>query len=243
MRPKLATVARRSDPNGRAGGRRGFLLRILRPLLWVILAFYVAVALLLVAFRWIDPPTTAVRLERRYEAYFRPGTYVERWNPVPLSQISPYLQHAVIAAEDGNFYRHWGFDFDQIEIAVKGDWMERGRLRGASTLSQQLVKNLFLTIRGSFVRKGVEATLVPLAELLLGKNRILEIYLNQVEWGPGVFGAEAAAQFHYRTSARRLSREQAIRLAAVLPAPLRRRPFRMNRYSETIDERMRSQHW
>ncbi len=162
---------------------------------------------------------------------------------MPLSRISPHLRYAVVAAEDGNFYRHWGFDFGQIEIAVKEDFMERGRLRGASTISQQLVKNLFLGTRGSFVRKALEVPLVPLAELLLGKDRILEIYLNQVEWGPGVFGAEAAAQFHYRTSARTLSRQQATRLAAVLPSPLRRRPARMNRYSAIIDERMRAYGW
>ena len=181
----------------------------------------------------VDPPTTALRLERRAEALFRPGRYAEQWHPVPLSRISPHLRHAVIAAEDGNFYRHWGFDFDQIEIAVKEDFLERGRLRGASTITQQLVKNLFLGTRGSFARKVLEAPLVPLAELLLGKDRILEIYLNQAEWGPAVFGAEAAAEFHYRTSARALSRQQATRLSAVLPSPLRRRPA-MNRYSAVI---------
>lgn len=212
-------------------------------MVWAVTAFYLSVTVLLAMFRWVDPPITAVRLERRIEAISRPGKYIERWEPVPLSQISPHLRHAVIAAEDGNFYRHWGFDFDQIEIAVKEDWMERGRLRGASTISQQLVKNLFLSTRGSFVRKGIEVTLTPLAEVLLGKERILEIYLNQVEWGPGVFGAEAAAEFHYRASARGLSRQQAIRLAAVLPSPLRRRPGRMNRYSAIIDERMRAHGW
>lgn len=243
MRPKPTTPA--SGPTRKSGfGRgRGLLRRALWILLWTALAFYATVAILLAAFRWMDPPTTALRLERRIESLFRPGKYVERWEPLPLSQISPHLRHAVIAAEDGNFYRHWGFDFDQIEIAVKEDWMERGRLRGASTLSQQLVKNLFLGTRGSFVRKAIEVPLVPLAELLLGKDRILEIYLNQAEWGPGVFGVEAAAEFHYRTSARRLNRRQATRLAAVLPSPLRRRPDRMNRYSAIIDERMRAHGW
>lgn len=243
MRPKPSTPGRMLPRKIGAGRQRGFLRRALRFLLWAALAYFASLALLLVAFRWIDPPTTALRLERRAEALFRPGRYVERWHPVPLSRISPHLRYAVVAAEDGNFYRHWGFDFGQIEIAVKEDFMERGRLRGASTISQQLVKNLFLGTRGSFVRKALEVPLVPLAELLLGKDRILEIYLNQVEWGPGVFGAEAAAQFHYRTSARTLSRQQATRLAAVLPSPLRRRPARMNRYSAIIDERMRAYGW
>lgn len=243
MQLKPTANARKPARKAASGSGRSWPRRALLLLLWAAAAFYLSVAFLLLVFRWVDPPTTAVRLERRIEALSRPGKYIERCEPVPLSQISPHLRHAVIAAEDGNFYRHWGFDFDQIDIAVKEDWMERGRLRGASTISQQLVKNLFLSTRGSFVRKGIEITLVPLAELLLGKERILEIYLNQAEWGPGVFGAEAAAEFHYRTSARRLSRQQAIRLAAVLPSPLRRRPGRMNRYSAIIDERMRAHGW
>ena len=243
MWPRPGTSARRLSRKSGTGHHRGLARRALRILLWTVLAFYAAFALLLVVFRWVQPPTTAVRLERRFEAMFRPGVYVERWRPVPLSAISPHLRHAVIAAEDGNFYEHWGFDFNQIEIAVKEDWMERGRLRGASTITQQLVKNLFFSTRGSFIRKALEVPLVPLAELLLGKDRILEIYLNQVEWGPGVFGAEAAAQFHYRCSARTLTRQQSARLAAGLPSPLRRRPGRMSRYSATIEERMRAYGW
>lgn len=227
----------------KAAGKRSIASRLGRATLGLILLGYAFVALSLLVFRWVQPPITAVRLQRRVEAAFRPGKYQEQWKPVPLSRISPHLQHAVIAAEDGNFYRHWGFDFQQIEIAVKEDLLEEGRLRGASTLSQQLVKNLYLTTRGSFLRKGVEVTLVPFAEILLGKDRILEIYLNQAEWGPGIFGAEAAAQFHYRTPAARLSREQAARLAAILPSPLRRRPARMNRYSAVILERMRAYGW
>ncbi len=192
----------------------------------------------LLVLRFVDPPTTVLRLQRRLEAASRPGRYLEHWQPVPLSQISPHLRHAVVAAEDANFYQHWGFDFEQLEIAVTEDFLEDGRLRGASTLTQQLVKNLFLSTRGSFFRKAAEVALVPPAELALGKDRILEIYLNQVEWGPGIFGAEAAARYHYKTSARRLSRDQAARLAAILPAPRRRRPARMNRYSQIIQRRM-----
>lgn len=238
-RSKPAAKNNRPKP----AAKRSWRSRLLRLLLWVFLLGYGWVAGTLLLFRWVQPPTTAVRLQRRVEAAFRPGTYREQWRPVPLARISPHLQHAVLAAEDGNFYRHWGFDFEQLEIAVKEDLLEEGRLRGASTLTQQLVKNIYLTTRGSFVRKGIEATLVPFAEGLLGKDRILEIYLNQAEWGPGVFGAEAAAQFHYRTSAARLTREQAARLAAILPSPLRRRPARMNRYSAIILQRMQAYGW
>ena len=113
----------------------------------------------------------------------------------------------------------------------------------ASTLTQQLVKNLFFGTGRSFLRKGAESTLVPVAELVLGKRRILELYLNVVEWGPGVYGAEAASRYYYKTPARSLGREQAAQLAAILPAPLKRRPERMNRYSGLILERMRQMGW
>jgi monofunctional biosynthetic peptidoglycan transglycosylase len=121
--------------------------------------------------------------------------------------------------------------------------MEGGRTRGGSTLTQQLVKNLFFGTGRSFLRKGAEATLVPVAEFVLGKQRILELYLNVVEWGPGIYGAEAACRYHDRTPARNIGREQSARLAAILPAPLKRRPERMNSYSTVILKRMRQMGW
>jgi monofunctional biosynthetic peptidoglycan transglycosylase len=199
-------------------------------------------ALTLVASRWIDPPTTAVHVERRMQAWMHGKPYRERYKFVPLGQISPDLQHAVISAEDGRFYEHHGFDWHQIQIDAEGD-MEGGRVRGASTLTQQLVKNLFFGTGRSILRKGAEFTLVPVAELVLGKRRILELYLNEVEWGPGIYGADAACRAWYGTSARNVGREQAARLAAILPAPLRRRPERMNRYSGLILERMSQMGW
>ncbi len=121
--------------------------------------------------------------------------------------------------------------------------MEGRRLRGASTLTQQLVKNLFFGTGRSILRKGAETTLVPVAELVLGKRRILELYLNIVEWGPGIYGAQSACRYYYSTSARSIGRDQAARLAAILPAPLRRRPQYMNRYSTIILERMSQMGW
>jgi monofunctional biosynthetic peptidoglycan transglycosylase len=121
--------------------------------------------------------------------------------------------------------------------------MEGGRTRGGSTLTQQLVKNLFFGTGRSFLRKGAELTLVPVAELVLGKQRILELYLNVVEWGPGVYGAEEAARYHFASSARNLDRQQSAELAAVLPAPLKRKPARMSRYSAIILKRMREVGW
>ena len=198
--------------------------------------------LLLVAARWIDPSTTVVQTQRRLQAWIHQTPYRKRYEFVPLSQISPNLQHAVIAAEDARFYQHHGFDWHEIQIAADDDW-EGGRVRGASTITQQLVKNLFFGTGRSILRKGAEFTLVPLAELFLGKQRILEIYLNVVEWGPGIYGADAASHYYDGTAARNTDRQQAARLAAILPAPLKRRPARMNHYSALILERMRQMGW
>jgi monofunctional glycosyltransferase len=199
-------------------------------------------ALMLVASKWIDPPTTAVQVERRVQSWFNGKPYQKRYKFVPLNQISPELQHAVIAAEDARFYLHHGFDWNQLQIAAKED-MEGERTRGASTLTQQLVKNLLFGTSRSFIRKGLETTLVPVAEIVLGKRRILELYLNVVEWGPGVYGAEAACRYYDKIPARNIGREQSAQLAAILPAPLKRHPERMHRYPEIIMKRMSQVGW
>ena len=222
--------------------RKPSLRSVLIGLVVAVLALWSLAALLLVAARFVDPPTDAVQIERRWQALIRGKPYHKRFDFVPLSQISPELQHAVIAAEDGRFYQHHGFDWHEIQIAAQQD-MEGERTRGASTLTQQLVKNLFFGTGRSFLRKGAETTLVPVAELVLGKRRILELYLNLVEWGPGIYGAEAAGRFYFHVSARNIGREEAAKLAAVLPAPLKRRPERMTRYPEIILGRMRQMGW
>jgi monofunctional glycosyltransferase len=198
--------------------------------------------LILVAARWIDPQTTAVHMERRLQAWIHHKQYHERYEFVPLRQISSDFQHAVIAAEDSRFYQHHGFDWHPMQIAAEDD-MEGGHIRGGSTLTQQLVKNLFFGTGRSVLRKGAEFTLVPVAELVLGKQRILELYLNVVEWGPGVYGAESACRYYYRTSARNIDRPQSAQLAAILPLPLKRRPDHMTHYSGLILERMRQLGW
>ena len=181
-------------------------------------------------------------MERRVEAWIHGKPYHKRYKFVPLKEISPNFQHAVIAAEDARFYQHHGFDWQAIELAAEED-EKGGRLRGGSTITQQLVKNLFFGTGRSFLRKGAEASLVPVAEFLLGKQRILELYLNEVEWGPGIYGAEAACRAYYGMGAQKIDRDQAARLAAVLPRPLKRRPERMDHYSEIILERMRQMGW
>jgi monofunctional biosynthetic peptidoglycan transglycosylase len=199
-------------------------------------------AFTLLALRWIDPPTTAVHIERRMQAWIHGKPYHDRYTFLPLNQISPNLQHAVVAAEDARFYQHHGFDWHEIQLAADED-LEGGRSRGASTITQQLVKNIFFGTGRSFLRKGVEATLVPVAEFVLGKQRILELYLNVVEWGPGIYGAESACRTYNGTAARTIGREPAARLAAILPAPLKRKPERMNHYSGLILERMSQMGW
>jgi monofunctional biosynthetic peptidoglycan transglycosylase len=237
LHPELAT--RNPAPKQ---DRKQRLISALRWLGIVLASLWLLAALILVAAKWIDPPTTAVHIERRLQAFLHRTPYHARYQFVPLSQISLNLQHAVIAAEDARFYQHHGFDWHAMRLAADND-VEGGRIRGGSTLTQQLVKNLFFGTGRSILRKGAEATLVPVAELILGKRRILELYLNVVEWGPGIYGAQAACRSYYRTPARTIDRDQAARLAAILPDPRRRRPQYMNRYSTIILNRMNQMGW
>jgi len=222
--------------------RMGFLRPFLRWFFISLGLLWSLAAMILVAARWIDPPTTAVHIQRRLQSWIHKRPYRERYKFIPLSQISPDLQHAIIAAEDAHFYQHHGFDWHEIQIAAQDD-LEGDRTRGASTITQQLIKNLFFGTGRSFLRKGAEATLVPVAEFVLGKQRILELYLNEVEWGPGIYGADSACRYYDGTAARNIGREQAARLAAILPAPLKRRPERMNKYSTIILQRMGQMGW
>jgi monofunctional biosynthetic peptidoglycan transglycosylase len=183
-----------------------------------------------------------VQTQRRVESFFSEKPYKKQQAFVSLDQIPLTLQRAVIAAEDGRFYDHAGIDWQELG-KVLDEREHRGRLRGGSTITQQLVKNLFLTTHSNPLRKGLETPIVPLAEILLSKQRILELYLNVIEWGPGVYGVEAAARYHYGVPAAKLSREQAARLAACIPSPLRRRPQRMDSYSSVILTRMASRGW
>lgn len=203
-----------------------------------IVVFYSFLTLLLILLRWVDPPITAVQMERRMSAAAKQETYKRRYVFVPLDRISPNLQHAVIAAEDTRFFEHHGFDWKEIGNAVDED-LVNGRKRGASTITQQLVRNLFLSTERSFVRKAVEFSIVPLTEGVLSKHRILELYLNVIEWGPGIYGAEAASRYYFDEPASRISREQSVELAEILPAPLHRRPNRVTPYGMRILERMR----
>jgi monofunctional biosynthetic peptidoglycan transglycosylase len=222
---------------------RRWLCRVMRIVLLLVLGCYSLCLLGLAALRFIPPLTTAVQIQRGVEAWWTAGVYTRRYQYVPLSQIADHLEHAVVAAEDARFFTHWGFDWHELARARAAAQQHQRPMRGASTITQQLVKNLFLTTHRSYLRKALEYTLTPWAELLLGKPRILELYLNVVEWGPGVYGAEAAARYYYQTSAAALTRERAARLAAVLPAPRRRTPQRLEAESARILARMRQMGW
>jgi len=181
---------------------------------WTLAAILLAPAVVVGLYRFVPPPGTPLMLLRLIE-----GEGLTRdW--VPMTQIAPALPASVVAAEDNLFCRHHGFDIaamqEQISSALDGD-----RARGASTISMQLTKNLFLWPERNFLRKGLEFWLTPYVELILPKRRILELYLNMVEWGPGLYGAEAASQRHFGVPAARLSQAQAALLAAVLPNPRR----------------------
>lgn len=219
------------------------LRRLALQLVGLVLGWYLLCCLALAAYTQINPLITTVQIQRRLESFTSDADYQPRQSWIPLAQIPQHVRHAVIAAEDGSFYTHSGIDWAELNKVVQ-DVGEGGRLRGASTLSQQLVKNLFLTTHSALWRKALEYPLTPAAETLLSKDRILELYLNEVEWGPnGVWGIGAAAQFHYGIPAQKLTRAQAARLAACLPAPRSRRPQQMDNYSAIILERMTSRGW
>jgi monofunctional biosynthetic peptidoglycan transglycosylase len=174
-------------------------------------------------FRVVDPPTTAFMLARRLQAsQAKEKGFTLRQSWVPLSRISPNLQLAFIAGEDQKFAGHWGFDVQAIEDAME-DHLEGRSSRGASTLTQQVAKNLFLWGRRSWVRKGLEAYFTVLLELLWPKRRILEVHLNVAELGNGLYGVEAAARTYFGKPASAVTAQEAAALAAVLPNPRARR--------------------
>ena len=215
--------------------RRRFVARLGRLLLLFAGLLVVLPAALIVLFRFVPVPVTPLMLTSALSQ----GHIDRTW--VPLERISPNLVRAVIASEDNNFCSHWGFDLEAISKAIEHN-ATSNRLRGASTISQQTAKNLFLPPTRNWIRKGFEAYLTVFVEALWPKRRIVEVYLNIVEWGPGRFGAEAAAEANFHVPAAKLSTLQAARLAAILPSPNRYRadrpgPF-VQRQSGVIAARM-----
>jgi monofunctional biosynthetic peptidoglycan transglycosylase len=194
--------------------RRGWLRTLI---VWGVMLALVVPAVWVGLYRFLPPPATVLMLQRRAQ-----GEGLDyRWRS--LDRISPELQRAVIASEDARFCEHRGFDTAAIRKALASNQENPERVRGGSTISQQTAKNAFLWPQRSWLRKGLEAWFTFWVELLWPKARVLEVYLNVAEWGPGVYGAEAASRHWFGKSADRLSRLEAARLAAILPSPRRYR--------------------
>jgi len=189
-----------------------------------------------------NPRRTALMDQREREAAESGKSYRIRQTWVPLSRISPDLVHAVIVSEDGTFYEHGGVDWYEVQESIEKNIEEGRTVRGGSTISQQLAKNLYLSTSRDPLRKLKELIITLRMERMLSKRRILELYLNVIEWGNGVFGAEAAARKYFGVSADAITREQAAELAAVIPSPLRHQPDGSSSYvgrrTATILERM-----
>jgi monofunctional glycosyltransferase len=201
--------------------KKSFFRRLAWSILGILFFCIAASVLIVVLLRWVNPPFSAFMMETQISAWAKHDrTYVFRHRWVDLTQISPNLPLAVVASEDQKFPEHWGFDVEAIEKAYEMN-QHSHRVHGASTISQQVAKNLFLWSGRSYFRKGLEAYFTLLIEACWPKRRILEIYLNIAEFGYGVYGAEAAAQRFFHVPAAKLSRSDAAVLAAVLPSPER----------------------
>lgn len=207
------------------------------------IAYYLLCVAGLVYLRHFPPPVTALQAQRSVERWLAGETPLRVYEWRERDAISPHLLRAVVAAEDARFFRHRGFDWEELRRARAAAQAAGTPMRGSSTLTHQLIKNLYFTTHRNPVRKAYEWALTPPAEWLLGKDRILLLYVNVVEFGPGVYGAAAAARHHYGIDAARLTRTEAMGLAAVLPAPLARRPHHMGWYVEIIDQRMVQLGW
>ena len=227
----MSEATLRSRPHSRRW-RNSLLFRLAK---WLFILIVVLPVVLLLVFRFVAPPVTPLMAA----TLVLEGPIDQRW--VPLEAISPNLVRAVLASEDGKFCSHYGFDFEAIDKAIERN-ATSNRLRGASTISQQTAKNLFLGPDRTWLRKGVEVYFTVLLEALWPKRRIMETYLNIAEWGPRRFGAEAAARVNFHKSAAQLSPVEAARLATILPNPTNYRadqpgPF-VARQSDIIVARM-----
>ncbi len=213
--------------------KRGWLRTTLRFIGKAALWFFIITIFLVILFKWVPVPATPLMAIRSLEQRGRGEKIVCEHDWVPIEKISKNMQRAVIASEDANFMTHSGFDIVAIQKAMKSNAKGK-KLRGGSTISQQTAKNVFLWQGRSYIRKGLEAYFTVLIELIWGKERIMEVYLNSIEMGDGVYGVEAAAQHWYRKDADKLTRREAAGIAAILPNPLK---FKASGSSSFIERR------
>lgn len=205
--------------------------KILR-FLWKALLYFFAISVFsVIVFKFVPVPFTPLMGTRALEQKFDGQEMTCSHDWVPIEEISPNLQKAVIASEDATFLTHYGFDFNAMSKAMESN--EKGKkLRGGSTISQQTAKNVFLWQGRSYLRKGLEAYFTVLIELIWGKERIMEVYLNSIEMGTGVYGAEAASKHWYGKSAKDLSKREAAGIAAILPNPRKFKASNSSGYTE-----------
>jgi monofunctional biosynthetic peptidoglycan transglycosylase len=202
--------------------------------IWKATLWFIGLSILsVIIFKWVPVPITPLMITRAVENKLEGKDALLTHDWVSIENISPNLQKAVIASEDGNFLKHNGFDFKAMQKAFKNNQKGK-RLKGGSTISQQTAKNVFLWQGRSYIRKGLEAYFTVLIELIWGKERIMEVYLNSIEMGNGVYGAEAAAQHWYRKSAADLTKKEAAGIAAILPNP---RKYKATNSSSYIERR------
>jgi len=224
--------------------RRRWIRRALALLLLGVLVYHSTILIQVIRFRTVAPRMTALMRQRAEEARARGQVPKRMYMWMPYERLSPHLVRAVLAGEDPRFFVHHGFDWGQIQEAIKENIEEGEIVRGASTITQQLAKNLFLSTSRNPLRKVHEAVITVELEALLGKRRILELYLNVIEWGDGIYGAEAAARHYFGISAAQLTPEQAAFLAAIIPNPRgmynpAKYPARVERRRRIIQRRMR----
>jgi len=204
---------------------RKFWTNFFRCLLYLFLFFFISSILAVLVYRFINPPITPLMIIRMVQQTGDTEPLKFKKDRVSIADISPDLQLAVIAAEDNRFLEHHGFDFEAIEKAKDYNEKKQGKkVRGASTISQQTAKNVFLWPQRSWIRKGMEVYFTFLIELVWNKKRIMEVYLNVIEMGKGIYGAEAASQAYFGKPAAKLSRGESALLAAILPNPLKWNP-------------------
>jgi monofunctional biosynthetic peptidoglycan transglycosylase len=214
------------------------MIRKISRWLWKALLWFLGLSILtVIIFKWVPIPFTPLMITRVIENKIDGNDAILSHDWVPLEAISPNLQKAVIASEDGNFLKHSGFDFEAMQKAFKNN--QRGKkLKGGSTISQQTAKNVFLWQGRSYLRKGLEAYFTVLIELIWGKERIMEVYLNSIEMGNGVYGAQEAARVWYRTSAINLTKREAAGIAAILPNPRKYKATNSSSYIERRKDRI-----
>lgn len=210
---------------------------LLRGLTLFVFAFILTSFLGVLIYRWANPNLTMLMVIRHYEFLFdgKSSSIQKDWESI--DNISPNMVLAAVSAEDSKFLTHWGFDFELIKQAIKHNERSK-RIKGASTISQQTAKNIFLWPRRSWMRKGFEAYFTVIMETLWSKKRIMEAYLNIVEFGKGVYGVEEAAQKFYKKPAAKLNRPEASMLTTVLPSPAKRSPANPSSYMYRYQERV-----